>query len=153
MIVIGPWFGPRIWPSWTGRLSLTGAGLGPEKKKKKPVSKRIGSGYGKTQPKPDPLPFLHLGLPWPILFLWASLARFIPLGILGLFHFYIPMGFLLNFSGFPNLITISFTLGVCWCLHQPSLLIPFLRHLWPIFTCFSLLTILMGLLLPSLGLP
>ena len=29
------------------------------------------------------------------------------------------MGFLLNLSAFSGPITISFTLRVCWCLHQP----------------------------------
>ena len=35
----------------------------------------------------------YLRLPWPILSLRASLACFIPLGIIGPFHSYIPMGF------------------------------------------------------------
>ena len=95
----------------------------------------------------------HLGHPWPILILWVSLTRFIPLGILSPFHSYIPMGFLLNLLDFADPISISFTFVICWLLHQPPLLIPFFGLLWPILTCFLFLTIPMGLLLLSLGLP
>ena len=91
---------------------------------------------------------------------WASLAHFIPLGILDPLHSFwnpwpIPFlhshGLLLNLSGFFGPITISLTFGVCWPLHQPHLLIPFFGLLRPIFTCFLFLMILMVLLLPSLS--
>ena len=93
---------------------------------------------------------------------WASSAYFIPLDIPGLLHsfrhpwlisFLQSQGLLLNLLGFPNLITISLTFGVCWPLHQSHLLIPFFGLLQSIFACFLLLTIPIGLLLPSLGLP
>ena len=91
---------------------------------------------------------------------WASLAHFIPLGILGPFYSfgiigpfysYIPMGFLLNLSGFLEPIIIFFTFGLCWPLHQTHLLIPFFRLLRPTFACFPFLIIPMGLLLSFLG--
>ena len=91
---------------------------------------------------------------------WASLAHFIPLGILDPLHSFwnpwpIPFlhshGLLLNLSGFFGPITISLTFGVCWLLHQLHLLIPFFGLLRPIFTYFLLLMISMGLLLHSLS--
>ena len=91
---------------------------------------------------------------------WASLAHFIPLGILGPFYSfgiigpfysYIPMGFLLNLSGFLEPIIIFFTFGLCWPLHQTHLLIPFFGLLRPTFACFPFLIIPMGLLLSFLG--
>ena len=104
------------------------------------------------------LPSIFVGL---ILILsWASLAYFIPLGFLGPPYsfghhwpilFFHSHGLWLHLSGFPSPITISFTFGVCWPLHQPHLLIPFFGLLWPIFACFPFLLISMGLLLPSLG--
>ena len=91
---------------------------------------------------------------------WASLAHFIPLGILNPLHSFghpKPIPFLhshellLNISGFPSPITISFTFGVCWPLHQPHLLIHFFGLLQPIFAYFLFLIIPMSLLLPSLS--
>ena len=91
---------------------------------------------------------------------WASLAHFIPLGIIGLLYSFghpwlIPFlhshGLLLHLLGFPDPIVISFTFGVCWILYQPHLLIPFFGLLQPIFACFPFLIILMSLLLHSLG--
>ena len=90
----------------------------------------------------------------------ASLAYFIPLGILNLLnsfghHWRIPIlhshGLLLNLSGFPNLITIPFTFGVYWPFYQPHLLILSFGLLQPIFSCLPFLIISMGLLLLSLG--
>ena len=80
-----------------------------------------------------PDPFHSFGHPWPISFLHSH-------------------GLLRNLSGFSVPITISFIFGVCWPLHQSHLLIHFFGLFRPIFTYFLLLTILMGLLLPSLGL-
>ena len=45
--------------------------------------------------------FISFGHPQPALFLWASSACFIPLGILGLFHSYIPLGFCYIFWASP----------------------------------------------------
>ena len=76
---------------------------------------------------------------------WASLAHFIPLGILDpLYSFGHPWpipflhshGLFLHLLGVPSPITISFTFGVCWPLHQPHLLSPFFGLLRLIFTCF-----------------
>ena len=60
-------------------------------------------------------------------------------------------GILRNLSGFHILITISFTFGVCWPLHHSYLLISLFGLLQPIFACFLLIVIPMGLLLPFLG--
>ena len=82
------------------------------------------------------------------------------LGFLGPFYSFghprlIPIlhshGFLLNPSDFLSPITIFFTSGACWRLHQLHLLIPFFGPIWPIFVCFPFFMIPMGLLLPSLG--
>ena len=92
----------------------------------------------------------------------ASLAHFIPLGILSPLHSFghpwsIPFlqshGLLLNLSSFPSPITVSFNFWVCWLLNQPHLLIPFFGLFQPIFAYFPLLMIPMSLLLSSLGSP
>ena len=77
-------------------------------------------------------PFYSFGHSWPILFLHSH-------------------GILINLSGFPGPIIISFTFEVCWPLHQPHLLIPFFGLLRPIFACFPFLIVLIGLQLSSLG--
>ena len=104
------------------------------------------------------LPGISIGLI--LIPFWAFSAHFIHLGILDPLHsfghprpisFLYFHGLLLNISGFPSPITISFTFGVCWPIHQPLILIHFFGLLWPIFSCFLFLIISMGLLLPSLG--
>lgn len=70
----------------------------------------------------------HLRLPRPILFLWASLARFIPWGILGPSHSFLlltfPWAFAKSFRlSWPNYHILYF--WVYWPLNQPHLLIPF----------------------------
>ena len=111
-------------------------------------------------------PFYSFGHPWPVSFLWAFLACFIPLSILGPFHSlghpwpislfptsYIPIGFCQNISSFPPPNYYILYFWVYWHLNHPHLLIPFFGLLWPISACFLLLMILMGLLLLYLGLP
>ena len=98
------------------------------------------------------IPFGHSRL---ISFFWASSARFIPWGILGPTYSFLLLTFLWAFAKtfglpWPNYHILYF--WVYWPLNQPHLLIHFFGLLRPIFTCFLLLTIPMGLLLPSLGL-
>ena len=97
-----------------------------------------------------------LGHPWPVLFLWASSTCFIPWGILGSSHSFIllmfPWAFVKSFGLlWPNYHIFYF--WVYWPLNQSHLLIPSFGLLWSIFTCFLLLIIPMGLLLPFLRFP
>ena len=101
-----------------------------------------------------------LGLLWACHTLSLLLNSCSPVLLLGLFSKYfghprpililLSNGLLLNLSGFPSPITISFTFRVYWPLYQPHLLILSFGLLWPIFTCFLFVIIPMGLLL-SLG--
>ena len=86
----------------------------------------------------------HLGLPQPILFLWTSLACFIPWGILISSHSFL-------FPTFPWVFAKSFELPrpnyhilyfwVYWPLNQPHLLIHFFgapsAHLCLLFTSYN----------------
>ena len=83
------------------------------------------------------LPGISIGLI--LIPFWAFSAHFIHLGILDPLHsfghprpisFLYFHGLLLNISGFPSPITISFTFGVCWPLHQPLILIHFFGLSW-----------------------
>ena len=83
-----------------------------------------------------------------LMLFWASLAHFILLDILGLFHFLghprpisilHSYGFLLSLSGFPAQIT------------NPIFLVSSFRLIRPIFAYFPFLIMPMGLLLLSSG--
>ena len=96
---------------------------------------------------------------------WASLAHFIPLassacfipwGILGPFHSFLPLTFLWAFAKFfglpqPNYHILYF--WVYWPLNQSHLLIPFFGLIQPVFSFFLFLMIPMGLPFLSLRLP
>ena len=72
----------------------------------------------------------HLGLSWPILFLWASLAHLILSCSLHCHEL------LLNFLGFPSPITISFTLSLL-AFEPIPFTNPFLRAPSAYFCLFS----------------
>ena len=87
--------------------------------------------------------------------LWASSAHFIIWAFLAhsIISYIFPFhGFLLNLLGLPG-TNYHILLWAYWLLNQPHLLIHFYRLSWPIFAFFPSLTIPMGLLLHSLGLP
>ena len=98
----------------------------------------------------------YLGLPWPISSIWASSMRITSLDILDPFHYYIPMGFLPNLSGFPGLVTIPFTNSFLWASSThflacfPFLMIPlgFLFLLWASLDPFAFFVSLLLLYRP-----
>ena len=91
-------------------------------------------------------PFYSFGYPQPISFLRTSLAHLI---ISYFLHSHRPL--LKSFRlPQPNYHILYF--WVYWTSNQSHLLIPFFRLLRPVFICFLLLMILMGLLLHSLRL-
>ena len=96
---------------------------------------------------------------------WASLAHFIPLassacfipwGILGPFHSFLPLTFLWAFAKFfglpqPNYYILYF--WIYWPLNQSHLLIPFFGLIQPVFFFLSISYDSYGLTISFIGAP